>query len=341
MTPTPDPLVRAALRAGHVSAGPHPDAEVLGLYAERGLEGDEWREVEAHVAACVRCRGVVADLAITAPAAASAGAAGAPGWLAWFSGWRLLMPVASVAAVAAIAVWLGQPAQDRPAPGPADAAPARDEARANAIPPPPPPAAAAAEAPPAVATPPAVAARALRPEPEPTAAARVQEAPTVDTGVASAAAPPARAADAGANMAKVASAEARAPAAAPMLARQAEATAGAPADAARARPAAAFRVTGGRLERSVDEGRTWRQAATPGEVPIVAVAEVSPSVAWAITDDAVLRTVDGETWAPVRGPRDAPFAAITASDGARATVTTVAGVSHATDDGGATWRRLR
>lgn len=381
MTPTPDPLVRAALRAGHAPAGPHPDAEVLGLYAERALEGDERRGVETHVAACLRCQAIVAEMAVTAPEhAPSAGTAGAAGVLGWFSGWRWVVPVASLAAVAIVAVWIGQPPSERlsrTAPANLDTAVNGPGASAKSalVPPasqaqPTTPAATAAEqslrmaqgvetesrSAEREATPADSAASSNSAEPArralavrgaenaATAGERLTQPPAATLADAVTPPTPAPAAPAAAAASTEARAEksmAQAPAVAAeaMPAPLAAPAAGAAAPSARARSGATFRVTAGRLETSSDAGRLWRQATTPAGLRIVAVAEVSPRVAWAIGEQAVLRTIDGETWTQVSVPPGAPFSAVTASDADRATVIATTGALYATTDGGRTWRR--
>ena len=64
-----DRLVRRAMRAaaGRERPGRCPDAELLGLYAERELGGDERPAVETHVAGCARCQAVVAAFVRSAP----------------------------------------------------------------------------------------------------------------------------------------------------------------------------------------------------------------------------------------------------------------------------------
>ena len=77
----------------------HPDAEMLGAFAEQALGGRERGEVLEHLAACGRCRQVVA-LAREAAGAEVAARRHAPARpRVWFRSWGLaLAPVAAVAA---------------------------------------------------------------------------------------------------------------------------------------------------------------------------------------------------------------------------------------------------
>jgi hypothetical protein len=107
------------------------------------------------------------------------------------------------------------------------------------------------------------------------------------------------------------------------------------ADAARDR----WRARDGRVERSLDQGRSWQPATTPAGRRIIAVAPASATVCWAIAADAVLRTSDGTTWTLVPMPSSEALTAIAATDALTATVTTTTGAAWITSDGGATWRR--
>lgn len=341
MSPTPDPLVRAALGAGQAAAGPHPDAEVLGLFAERALAGDERRHVETHVAACVRCQAIVAELAVTAPDDAdAAGPAGASGLLEWFSGWRWVVPVASLAAAAIVAVWIGQPPPERAS----GAAPASLDSVLNA--PTVSPGSALAPSLARQATAPAAPAvaesgqTAAKLEAESGAERRVAARPVTraDAPATSSNAAPApgssqamrttdstiRAAERMSQAPAVTLADAVAPAA---PAASAPAAAGASAEA-RAESASAPAAS-----------KRARPASSPAGRPFLAVAEVSPRLAWAVTAGAVFRTTDGDSWTEVGTPPGAPFSAVTATSADSAIVTGADGARHATTDGGRTWRR--
>ncbi len=117
-----DRIVRRVVGAasGRDAAEPCPDAEVLGLYAERQLDGAERAGVETHVAGCARCQATLAVFVRSAPdgvEAAGAGVRAGAGDVgaAWWSGWKWLVPVAATAAVVTIAVWV------RPPSGPGEA----------------------------------------------------------------------------------------------------------------------------------------------------------------------------------------------------------------------------
>lgn len=119
--PRADALLTSALRAAEgAEAVGCPDAEVIGLYAERALAGAELRAVASHVESCPRCQATVAAFVRALPDAAEAAGevSGATetstggGFAAWFAGWRWLVPATSLAAAALVAVWVGR--------GPAD-----------------------------------------------------------------------------------------------------------------------------------------------------------------------------------------------------------------------------
>lgn len=108
--PHADPLVAAVLRAAPAGGpGSCPDAELLALFAERELAGDELGTVEAHVVTCERCQATVAAFVRGAPQDQDVTAAvGGTSAVPWWAGWRGLLPLASAAAVVAVAVWLGR-----------------------------------------------------------------------------------------------------------------------------------------------------------------------------------------------------------------------------------------
>jgi len=105
----------AARRPG---PGACPDAELLGLYAERMLDEGERQGLEAHVVDCARCQAALAALVrgaleeATGPSGNLSGVArGDDGSRTpWWMGWRWLVPVAATAAVVTVAVWVTRPA---------------------------------------------------------------------------------------------------------------------------------------------------------------------------------------------------------------------------------------
>ena len=107
-----DPLVAAVIRTADDAGLTCPDAEVLGLYAERELVGEEQAAVSAHVGGCARCQATLQAIERAMPDAAGAADVDEAGGTArparWFGGWRWLVPVTSLAAAAVVAVWLGQ-----------------------------------------------------------------------------------------------------------------------------------------------------------------------------------------------------------------------------------------
>ena len=123
--------VEAAAR--RVAGGPCPEPDVLGLYADRGLDDAERGLVEDHLAGCPRCQATVAALVRSAPEAADvAGAAetGAGGVRAWWTGWRWLVPATATAAVVTLAVWVGRDPSERAAEADRAVAPAPPAATA-------------------------------------------------------------------------------------------------------------------------------------------------------------------------------------------------------------------
>jgi hypothetical protein len=84
--------------------GAHPDAEFLNGFAEQALNTAERDEVLGHLAACARCREVVA---LAANAAAAERPAAVPWWKAWFPSRPLAWaPALALAAIAVLAVFV-------------------------------------------------------------------------------------------------------------------------------------------------------------------------------------------------------------------------------------------
>lgn len=97
---------------------------------------------------------------------------------------------------------------------------------------------------------------------------------------------------------------------------------------------------GGRIERSTDQGRTWRGQPSGVTTDLVAGAAASNEVAW-VTGHAgvILRTTDGAQWQRVTPPQGAAldWVGVEARDAQRATVISADGRRFSTEDGGRTW----
>ncbi|HYN07546.1 MAG TPA: YCF48-related protein [Vicinamibacterales bacterium] len=106
-------------------------------------------------------------------------------------------------------------------------------------------------------------------------------------------------------------------------------------------PTVRWRVTGARVERSVDAGSTWSDVPTGVAVAITAGAAPTSSICWlAGRGGMVLLTADGGgTWQRVPLTEATDLSAIRATDARNATVTTADGREYATTDGGRTWVR--
>lgn len=372
--PHADPLVASALRAaagGAVEADGCPEAELLGLYAERDLPAGEHGRVETHVHGCVRCQAIVAALVrAMPPASVPAGATGAvkdDGFARWFAGWRWLVPATSLAAVALLTVWIGRGPADEVASStgalekdseslafapPAaeltdrlDAPEVRqsaDEAdlRARTQAPQSPTRSAADPAAEAPATAQsnvapgrtAMSAQSVEAQPD------VPPAPTVADASprAGAALERAVAGPVSAEVAGDARAKATVPAEDRAAAKKESVAPSAPAFRA-ALTFSPWRVVDGAVERTRDEGRSWQRVVTPAGVRVVAVASPGDDICWAIAADAVLRTIDGTTWRRTAPPTAERLVSIVATSAAGASIVTASGARFVTTDGGATW----
>jgi hypothetical protein len=291
-SPPDDRLVEMAVRAAAVERDGCPDPEVLGLYVERAIDdAAERATVGAHVDDCARCQAIVADFVRALPDEAPGEGAGAPaGAAGWLSGWRWLVPLVSAAAVGIVAVWIGRsPSDDVAEEGRAVAADATFEsAPAGAItaepaagPPPvssiPPlpdsgrrrdrtdsPAVDAAAK--AVTTPPAASVAAAQADRELRNERMAADLPPPPVAVVPESAELPAPVEAGAGLGRQ-----RATAPSEATAGTAGAAPASPPAAARAESASAFRtenparwrIRDGRVERSLDQGRSWTRVELP------------------------------------------------------------------------------
>jgi hypothetical protein len=97
---------------------------------------------------------------------------------------------------------------------------------------------------------------------------------------------------------------------------------------------------GGRIERSSDQGRTWRVQASGVTSDLLVGAAPSDTVVWiAGRAGVILRTTDGEHWQRVPSPdAAADWTSIEASDALHATIVSSDRRRFATEDGGQTWK---
>jgi hypothetical protein len=335
--------------ATHPDRG-HLDAETLAAWIDGGLDTASVAAAEAHLSNCDGCQALVATTMKTLPADAAA-PAGVRLWRWW------LAPVA--AATAAVVIWVVSPQQViAPSPHPATVA------TPNVVPAP--QAAAPREnAPAAPETPPAPRerqqefagasrrdasneVRAQRQESDPKRADAPQFAPVPPP----AAAPPPVAPRPAAPPAATAAADNAALRQEKPIDRAAElGAAAAPTAQMRARQAVAVEiatpdpsrrwriVNGEQIERTDDNGATWRVIGSVNDVQLNAGSAPSSSVAWfAGNAGVVLLTTDGATLQRLRIGEPLDIAGVSATDARIAIVSTVDGRRFRTDDGGRTWR---
>ncbi len=107
--------------------------------------------------------------------------------------------------------------------------------------------------------------------------------------------------------------------------------------------------SGGRIERSADQGQTWQPQTSGVTADLLAGAAPSEKVAWAVgRAGAILRTEDGEHWqrvAPPSTPVGAVLApdwiGVEARDGLHATITSRDLRRFVTEDGAHSWAQLQ
>jgi photosystem II stability/assembly factor-like uncharacterized protein len=116
----------------------------------------------------------------------------------------------------------------------------------------------------------------------------------------------------------------------------------APIEVASPNPDVRWRIlTGGRVARSIDGGATWEMQTTGVSETLTAGAAPSPTICWLVgARGVVVLSTDAVRWQRVVFPETIDLRSVTATDAANATVTTVAGRTFATVDGGNTWRPI-
>jgi photosystem II stability/assembly factor-like uncharacterized protein len=102
-----------------------------------------------------------------------------------------------------------------------------------------------------------------------------------------------------------------------------------------------WRIVGpARVERSADGGATWTPTDLPAGARVSAGASPAAGVCWLVGDNGlVLRTTDGVTWTPIAFPQRLALVGVRATGAEAAVVTSDAGASFETSDGGRTWVR--
>ena len=96
----------------------------------------------------------------------------------------------------------------------------------------------------------------------------------------------------------------------------------------------------GRIERSIDQGRSWQPQTSGVTADLLAGAAVSNQVAWIVgRGGVILRTTDGATWQRITPPTGATldWTSIEASDAQHATIASADLRRFSTADGGRTW----
>jgi Photosynthesis system II assembly factor YCF48 len=95
----------------------------------------------------------------------------------------------------------------------------------------------------------------------------------------------------------------------------------------------------GSVQRSNDAGATWETQGTGVSVVITSGAAPSDSVCWLVgKSGVVLQSTDGRSWRRVPFPHAIDLISVVATDARTATVTTAAGRTFTTTDGGRTWK---
>jgi hypothetical protein len=349
-----DRAIERLLRSG-AGTGADPGAgaicvngETLAAWSSGALAQTDAARVEEHLADCARCQAMLAAFARVEPIAV----APVPLWRRTQMRW--LVPLATAATVAAI--WVAVPQRNEPAPFVAESTEAVVAA---------PPAAAprAAQTKPAPSEPSTLTLRdqtAASARTQTQAAQRSRETDAVqqrkeeESRLAAAGAGTQAAADSLQRMDRrgvesPAAAAPAAPAAPPAAGAVAETVAVAPETrqmlARNAIPeilspggATRWRIVGGQLQRSTDEGKSWESVALPSPAALAAGHAPSGSIAWFVgRAGAVFVTTDGVRLERVPFPQAVDIVAILAVDDRQATVTTIDGRVFGTSDRGVTW----
>ena len=99
---------------------------------------------------------------------------------------------------------------------------------------------------------------------------------------------------------------------------------------------------GGRISRSTDEGVSWQVQHTVPSAELLAGSAPSATVCWVVGQHGtVLLSKDGERWEGRPFPETVDLVSVAAADALHATVTARDGRRFSTNDGGASWARLR
>jgi len=105
-----------------------------------------------------------------------------------------------------------------------------------------------------------------------------------------------------------------------------------------------WRVGGaGKIERSTDRGRTWKEQSSGASADLTAGSATSDQVCWVIgkSGTILLSTDGGKHWKQVASPIAGDIGGIHATDALHASIWDVPNrVSFETSDGGATWNRV-
>ena len=311
------------------------DAEMLAAWMDDGLPPAALETARAHVAGCARCQALVATMVRIDTHAAASAPAPAPSrwWMTW------LLPVAGAAAAVTIWFAVGQRGPSTPA--------FEEQSKQVAAPAP------ATPVPPPTASEPAPKTLAdAAPKRDTSALAKERRQNAENKNEVSArsrddkdakkkavtAAPPAAAAAADANAAAAGvRQEQMAKPAAPTLDRLAAFAA--PVDVRSPDPAVRWRLTAGRVEKTIDNGTTWVAQQLPTTAPVVHGVSPARSVCWLVGGNGlVLLTTDGgQIWRRIAFPELSTLASVTATDAVSAVVRTADGRDFVTKDGGITW----